>query len=97
MSSSRYSDDEVVEILQNVDRLVGENVPITEICRRQGISRSSLYRWQRRYGIRPRKPPERDYSAARFHSRSNRVERLERELHDRHVQIEALRVVAEGN
>ena len=46
MRKSRFTEKQIVEILQEHDR--GGNV--AELCRRHGISSTTLYKWKSRYG-----------------------------------------------
>ena len=101
MRSIRYSDDEVAEILRSVDRMFGQRIPITEICRLQGISRSTFYRWQRQHGLCSTRRNGRGHSE-RFatvseEAQSARLAILEKSIRTQEHQIKALRVVAEGN
>ena len=46
MKKSRYSESQIIKILNE-----GESgVPITDICREHGISRSAYYKWKAKYG-----------------------------------------------
>ena len=46
MKKSRYSESQIIQILNE-----GESgVPITDICRAHGISRSAYYKWKSKYG-----------------------------------------------
>ena len=69
--------------------MMGDRLPINQICRNLGISRSSYYRWQRRFGLRA--------PVAEMVRTKQRVEALERDVSERDLQIESLRIAAEGN
>ena len=46
MKKSRYSESQIIQIINE-----GESgVPITDICREHGISRSAYYKWKAKYG-----------------------------------------------
>jgi putative transposase len=46
MKKSRYSESQIIQIIHE-----GESgVPITDICREHGISRSAYYKWKAKYG-----------------------------------------------
>jgi putative transposase len=47
MRKSRFSEPQIVNILRQAD--VGEK-SIDQLCRDQGISENTFYRWRRRYG-----------------------------------------------
>lgn len=84
MNSTRYSEDEVAEILRSADRMLGRKHTISEDCQSLGISRSSFYRWQYRYGLR--EP-----------TRSPSVQELQLRLQRTEEQLAAFKVAAEGN
>jgi putative transposase len=46
MRKSRFTDEQIVAILQEVDR-TGKT---GDVIRRHGISRETFYRWRRQYG-----------------------------------------------
>ena len=87
MSNTRYSDDQIAEILCSVDRMIDRNHSITDICRHHGISRSSLYRWQQRFGIQ---------SDTGVNEPAD-IASLRQQLVRREQQVAALTVAAEGN
>jgi putative transposase len=46
MKKSRFTEAEIVAILQEIDR--GTNA--RELCRRHGVTETTFYRWRRKYG-----------------------------------------------
>ena len=46
MKKSRFTEAEIVAILQENDR--GTNA--RELCRRHGVTETTFYRWRRKYG-----------------------------------------------
>lgn len=46
MKKSRFSSDQIVKILKELDK----GKPIQELCRAHGISQGTLYNWRKRYG-----------------------------------------------
>ena len=47
MKASQFSDERIVQILQQAER--GQQ-PIGAICRAHGITETTLYRWRRKFG-----------------------------------------------
>lgn len=45
MKKNRYSDEQVVRILREADRL-----PVAEVAKRHGVSEQSIYGWRKRFG-----------------------------------------------
>ena len=46
MKKSRFSEDQIIGILKEGQA----GLPVTEICRRHGISGATFYTWRSRYG-----------------------------------------------
>ncbi len=46
MKKSRFSEDQIIGILKEQQA----GLPVTEICRRHGISDATFYTWRSRYG-----------------------------------------------
>ena len=46
MKGKRYSEEQIVRILNEVER----GKPVAEVCRENGVSEQSVYRWRTRYG-----------------------------------------------
>ncbi|MBV9851284.1 MAG: transposase, partial [Armatimonadetes bacterium] len=47
MKKSRFSDEQIVRILQQAER---GGKPITALCKEHGIAENTFYRWRRRFG-----------------------------------------------
>ncbi len=45
MKNSRFSEEEIVEILKEAEA----GVPVQELCRRIGISDATFYHWKAKY------------------------------------------------
>ena len=46
MKKTRYSEEQIIGILKEVEA----GIPITELCRKYGISDATYYNWKARYG-----------------------------------------------
>jgi putative transposase len=46
MKKSRYSEEQIIAVLK--EHQVG--IPVTELCRKHGISDATFYNWRSRYG-----------------------------------------------
>ena len=46
MKRSRFTEHQIIKILKEAE--VG--VPVTDLCRQHGFSRSSFYKWKAKYG-----------------------------------------------
>lgn len=46
MKSSKFSESQIISIL----KLAENGIPVTEICRSNGISIATFYKWRSKYG-----------------------------------------------
>ncbi len=46
MKKSRFSDNQIVNILKQAE----QGVPITELCREHNVGQSTFYNWRSKYG-----------------------------------------------
>ncbi len=46
MKKSRYSDNQILNILKQAEA----GVPVPELCREHGMSSASFYKWRAKYG-----------------------------------------------
>ena len=87
MKQTRYTEAQIVDILTQAAK--GEMTAV-EVCRINGISEQTLYRWKRRYGemttSEVRRPRELEAENAR----------LKRLLAERDLEIDAIRDVLRG-
>jgi transposase-like protein len=50
MGGKRYSTEQIIVKLRQAEIEMGRGVKVPEVCRKQGISEQTFYRWRRRYG-----------------------------------------------
>jgi len=46
MKGKRYSEEQIIRILREAEA----GKPVTQVCREQGVSEWSFYRWRRKFG-----------------------------------------------
>ena len=46
MKRTRFSENQIIKILKEAEA----GVPVTDLCRTHGFSRSSFYKWKAKYG-----------------------------------------------
>jgi len=46
MKKSRYTDSQIMKILQQAEA----GTPVSELCREHGMSNASFYKWRSKYG-----------------------------------------------
>jgi putative transposase len=46
MKNSRYSEGQIISVLKEHQA----GIPVSELCRKHGISEATIYNWRSRYG-----------------------------------------------
>jgi len=83
MKRARFSDEQIVRILQEADR-----APVTEVAKRYGVSEPTIYAWRKRFGdmgtddVRRLKVLEQE---------NNRLKKI---LAERDLEIEVMKEIA---
>lgn len=83
MKKSRYNEEQIVRILRETD-----HEPITDVAKRNGISTSAIYGWQKRFGSMETNDVKR---LKELESENSRLKKL---LAERDLAIEVMREIA---
>ena len=87
MKRARFSEEEIIEVLKEAEG----GAKVTELCRRHGISSATFYKWKAKYGGLEVS------DAKRLKAMDDENRRLKKIVADQALNIEALKIVAEGN
>lgn len=88
MKRKRFTEEQIVQVLKEAEP---GTVPITEICRRHGISEYSFYRWRRKYqGLTISE-------AKRYRELERENARLKRLVANRDLEIDAMKELLRKN
>lgn len=85
MKTSKFSESQIINIL----KLAENGIPITEVCRSNGISSATFYKWRAKYGGM-------DVSmlsqVKQLEAENNRLKKMYAELQlDHHILKEAMK------
>ena len=82
MRKSRFTDEQIVAILQEAEK--GEK-PIAELCKEKGISDATFYTWRKKFGGMTTS------EAQRLRELEKENSRLKRLLAERDLEVDALK------
>ena len=91
MPKKRFSAEQIVTLLRQIEVLMGQDKSAPEACREAGISQQSCYRWRKEYG-----GLEID-QAKRMKDLERENARLKRLVADLSREKQVLKDVASGN
>jgi putative transposase len=86
MRQSRFSEEQMVKILREADR-----VPVAEVAKKHGISEQTLYVWRKRFGAMNAD------DAKRLKSLEAENAKLKKLLADRMLEIDVLKEINSKN
>jgi transposase-like protein len=91
MPNKRFSAEQIVTVLRQIEGLMAQGKATPEACREAGISQQSCYRWRKEYG-----GLELDQAKRRKDLERENV-RLKRLVADLSLEKQVLKDVASGN
>jgi len=50
MARKRFTPEQIITMLREAEVLLNQSNPVTEVCRKLGISEQTYYRWRKEYG-----------------------------------------------
>jgi putative transposase len=50
MARKRFSPEQIITMLREVEVLLNQSNPVAEVCRKLGVSEQTYYRWRKEYG-----------------------------------------------
>ena len=91
MPKKRFSAEQIVTLLRQIEVLMAQGKSAPEVCREAGISQQSFYRWRKEYG-----GLEID-QAKRMKELERENVRLKRLVADLSLEKQVLKEIASGN
>jgi transposase-like protein len=89
--SKRYSVEQIVAKLREMERLQGQGLTIPQACKRIGISDQTFYRWRLRYGAL------KEDEAQRLKALEQENSRLKKIVAEQALDISLLKDLQRGN
>jgi putative transposase len=89
--SKRYSVEQIVAKLREMERLQGQGLTIPQACKRIGISDQTFYRWRIRYGAL------KEDEAQRLKALEQENSRLKKIVAEQALDISLLKDLQRGN
>jgi transposase len=91
MASKRYSVEQIVAKLREMEKLQGQGLTIPQACKRIGVSDQTFYRWRLRYGAL------KEDEAQRLKALEQENSRLKRIVAEQALDISLLKDLQRGN
>lgn len=91
MKGRRHSPEQVVRLLREADRLLGDGREVAGVAKQLEVSEATFHRWRNQYGGMKAKDAK---ELRRLREENGRLERM---VADRELQIEMLKEISQGN
>ena len=91
MKRRRHTPEQIIRMLREAERLLGEGKTIPEAAKELGISEQTYHRWRNQYG------GMKANDAKRLKELERENGRLKRIVADQALNIDALKEIAKGN
>jgi transposase-like protein len=91
MKRRHHTPEQIVRKLREADRLLGEGVPLVEVCNHLEVTEQTYYRWRNQYG------GMKADDAKRLKELEKENARLKRLVADQALDIDMLKEVNRGN
>jgi transposase-like protein len=91
MPSKRYSVEQIVAKLREMERLQGQGLTIPQACKRIGVSDQTFYRWRLKYGAL------KEDEAQRLKALEQENSRLKKIVAEQALDISLLKDLQRGN
>ena len=91
MKNNRHTTEQIINKLREADALLASGQAVTAICKQQGISQHTYYRWRSRYGNMKMN------EAKRLKELERENQQLKKLVAEQALDLSILREVARGN
>ncbi len=91
MKRRRHTPEQIVRKLREADRMLGEGLEIPEVAKALEVSEATYHRWRAQFGGMKANDVERLKELERENQSLKRI------VADKELEIDALKVLAEGN
>jgi putative transposase len=86
MKRARFTDEQIVRILQEADKS-----PVVEVAKRHGVSEPSIYAWRKKFGDMGTDDVKRLKQLEQLEQENNRLKKI---LAERDLEIEVMKEIA---
>jgi putative transposase len=90
-AAKRYTAEQIVAKLREAEKLQGQGVTVSGVCKKLGVSEQTFYRWRSKYGAM------KEDEAHRLKALEQENARLKRIVAEQALDISMLRDLTRGN